>query len=45
MNIYRKTIAELYNLEGDDEKEAEYKAKEKEKNEKEMRNKMLGIEE
>lgn len=44
LKTLKEAVAELYNLEGDDEREAEYKAKENEKNEKEMRNKMWGIE-
>ena len=45
LKTLKEAVAELYELEGDDEREAEYKAKENEKKEKETHNKMWGIEE
>lgn len=45
LKTLKEAVAELYELESDDEREAEYKAKEKKKKEKETHNKMWGIEE
>lgn len=45
LKAIQEAVTELYELEGDDEREAEYKAKEKEKKTKETHDRMWGIKE